>query len=139
MIAGDVSADNGREILSIDYEVAGFHPIMLDLAKPFYIDVFFDTVYMDVLPEVPETRCEIDGGLCQRSLRSACRWYHTGDIRCQATIPASATVRSCPEPWRRPGKERSLAVKMRYFCVPPLTRNYKNTSGRFHSKHGDRY
>ena len=61
MIASDVSLDNGREILYIDYEVAGFHPIMLDLAKPLYIDVFFDTIYMDVLPEVPETRCEIEG------------------------------------------------------------------------------
>ena len=39
MIASDVSLDNGREILYIDYEVAGFHPIMLDLAKPLYIDV----------------------------------------------------------------------------------------------------
>lgn len=60
MIANDVSLDNGREILYVDYEVAGFHPIMLDLAKPLFIDVFFDTLYMDILPEIPETRYEIE-------------------------------------------------------------------------------
>lgn len=63
MIASELSPDNSREILYVDYEVAGFHPIMLDLAKPLYIDVFFDTLYMDILPELPETRFEIDGGL----------------------------------------------------------------------------
>ncbi|KAI4117343.1 MAG: hypothetical protein LQ338_007570 [Usnochroma carphineum] len=63
MIASDVSPNNGRKILYVDYEVAGFHPIMLDLAKSLYIDVFFDIIYMDILQEVPETRYEIEGDL----------------------------------------------------------------------------
>ena len=62
MIASHVSANGGHEILYVDHEAAGFHPIMLDLAKPFYNDVFFDTLYMDVLPHIPETRCEFIGG-----------------------------------------------------------------------------
>ena len=62
MIASHVSANGGHEILYVDHEAAGFHPIMLDLAKPFYNDVFFDTLYMDVLPDIPETRCEFIGG-----------------------------------------------------------------------------
>lgn len=55
MIGDNVSLNNGRHILYVDYEVAGFHPIMLDLAKPLYNDVFFSTLYMDVLPELPNT------------------------------------------------------------------------------------
>ena len=62
MISSSVSANGGHEILYVDYEVAGFHPVMLDLAKPFYNDVFFNTMYIDVLPGVPETRYELDGG-----------------------------------------------------------------------------
>ena len=62
MIASHVSPNGAREILYVDYEAAGFHPIMLNLAKPFYNDVFFDTLYMDILPDVPKTRCELDGG-----------------------------------------------------------------------------
>lgn len=64
MIANEVSPNNGREILYVDYEVAGFHTNMLDLAKPLYVDVFFDTLYMDILPEAPgtETRYLIGGG-----------------------------------------------------------------------------
>lgn len=61
MISSHVSANGGHEILYVDYEAAGYHPIMLDLAKPFYNDVFFDTLYMDVLPDIPETRYELDG------------------------------------------------------------------------------
>ena len=62
MISSGVSANGGHEILYVDYETAGFHPVMLDLAKPFYNDVFFNTLYMDVLPDTPETMCELDGG-----------------------------------------------------------------------------
>ena len=62
MISSRVSANGAHEILYVDYEVAGFHPVMQDLAKPLYNDVFFETLYMDVLPNVPDTRCELDGG-----------------------------------------------------------------------------
>ncbi|KAL8681157.1 MAG: hypothetical protein Q9186_002689 [Xanthomendoza sp. 1 TL-2023] len=63
MISNDESPNCSREILYVDYEVAGFHPIMLDLAKAFYIDVFFNTVYMDILPEVLETKYAFEGNL----------------------------------------------------------------------------
>ena len=35
MISSRVSANGAHEILYVDYEAAGFHPILLDLAKPF--------------------------------------------------------------------------------------------------------
>ncbi|KAL8938238.1 MAG: hypothetical protein Q9216_003998 [Gyalolechia sp. 2 TL-2023] len=63
MISNDVSRNSSRQILYVDYEVAGFHPIMLDIAKAFYNDVFFDTLYMDSLPEVPETMFTLDNHL----------------------------------------------------------------------------
>jgi len=42
-------SNSSREILYIDYEVAGFHSLMLDLAKPLYNDVYFNILYADVL------------------------------------------------------------------------------------------
>ncbi|KAI1199609.1 hypothetical protein F5X97DRAFT_341573 [Nemania serpens] len=39
------------KVMFIDHEVAGFHPVMLDLAKPLYYDVFFETLYRKLLPE----------------------------------------------------------------------------------------
>ena len=33
--------NNSREIFYVDYEIPGFHPVILDLSKPLYIDVFF--------------------------------------------------------------------------------------------------
>ncbi|KAI0106486.1 hypothetical protein GGR51DRAFT_571425 [Nemania sp. FL0031] len=37
------------QVLFIDHEVAGYHPVMLDLAKPLYCDVFFETRYRPLL------------------------------------------------------------------------------------------
>ncbi|KAI0536549.1 hypothetical protein GGR58DRAFT_528117 [Xylaria digitata] len=39
-----------NDALFIDYEVAGFHPIMLDLAKPLYNDGFYETLYQRLIP-----------------------------------------------------------------------------------------
>ncbi|KAL8917911.1 MAG: hypothetical protein Q9208_007654 [Pyrenodesmia sp. 3 TL-2023] len=55
MVSNDVLSNNSRDVLYVDYEVAGFHPIMLDIAKALYTDVFFNTLYMDILPGTPET------------------------------------------------------------------------------------
>ena len=63
MISSRVSANGAHEILYVDSEAAKFHPIMLDIAKPFYNDMFFETLYMDVLPDVANTRCELNGGV----------------------------------------------------------------------------
>lgn len=62
MIADETGLSGSREVLYVDYENAGFHPVLLDLAKPFYNDVFFETLYMDALPKIPETRCKIARG-----------------------------------------------------------------------------
>ncbi|RWA09209.1 hypothetical protein EKO27_g5915 [Xylaria grammica] len=59
--------DNSREIIYVDYEVAGFHPIMLDLAKPFYNDVFFETLYADTLPSTGDVMYGIENeSICVR-------------------------------------------------------------------------
>ena len=36
---------------------------MLDLTKPLYNDVFFEILYMDILPDVSKTRCELVGDI----------------------------------------------------------------------------
>ncbi|KAI0977031.1 hypothetical protein F4678DRAFT_477170 [Xylaria arbuscula] len=54
---GNVMVDKSRakggtsEVLFIDYEVAGFHPVMVDLAKPFYNDLFYETLYQRLFPD----------------------------------------------------------------------------------------
>jgi len=49
MIGSSTLTNSAREILYIDYEVAGFHSAILDIAKPLYNDVFFNIFYNDVL------------------------------------------------------------------------------------------
>ncbi|KAL9632917.1 MAG: hypothetical protein Q9204_003608 [Flavoplaca sp. TL-2023a] len=63
IISDHVLPNNSREVLYVDYEAAGFHPVMLDLAKPFYNDVFFDTLYLDLLPKTPKMTYAIEGDL----------------------------------------------------------------------------
>ena len=53
MIGEQGRPDNGKDILYIDYEVAGYHSVMLDLAKLFHHDVFFDTLYADEIGDAP--------------------------------------------------------------------------------------
>jgi hypothetical protein len=53
MIGDQTRPDNGKDVLYIDYEVVGYHSVMLDLAKPFHHDVFFDTLYADELCDAP--------------------------------------------------------------------------------------
>ncbi|KAL8355785.1 hypothetical protein RB601_001201 [Gaeumannomyces tritici] len=60
MISPSSSPDNSREIIYLDHEVAGFHAILLDLAKPFYNDIFFETLYADILPATEDIAYEID-------------------------------------------------------------------------------
>ncbi|KAK5631039.1 hypothetical protein RRF57_006754 [Xylaria bambusicola] len=51
MINESSAAKGGTsDILFIDYEVAGFHPVMLDLAKPFYNDLFYEMLYRRLTP-----------------------------------------------------------------------------------------
>ena len=40
---------NQPALLYIDYEVAGYHTPFLDMAKPIYLDGFFDAAYADLL------------------------------------------------------------------------------------------
>jgi len=49
MIADELNGRSYRDLLYIDYEVSGFHPLLLDLAKPLYNDVFFSTLMGDSL------------------------------------------------------------------------------------------
>ena len=57
-----------RELLYIDYEVAGYHSVMLDLAKPFYNDVFFQMLYADNIPSLPGIDYELREGVMRITL-----------------------------------------------------------------------
>ena len=51
------------DILYIDYEFAGFHPFSLDLANPFFLDVFFDIMYNDATLESPSVQAAFKNGV----------------------------------------------------------------------------
>ena len=51
MIASGKCVQGDHSILYIDYEVAGLHSLILDLAKPFYNDIFFSTLISDILED----------------------------------------------------------------------------------------
>lgn len=52
MIANKTGLNGSRELLYVDYEVAGYHSVMLDLAKPFLNDIFFEELYADVIRDL---------------------------------------------------------------------------------------
>ncbi|KAI0538521.1 hypothetical protein GGR58DRAFT_526092 [Xylaria digitata] len=51
------------EVLFIDFEVSGFHPVMLDLAKPLYFDTMFESLFRKILGDGFNngTRCHVAG------------------------------------------------------------------------------
>ena len=52
IIIGDtVQPNSSRDLLYIDYEVAGYHSALLGLAKPFHHDVFFEMLYADKIED----------------------------------------------------------------------------------------
>ncbi|KAI1769465.1 hypothetical protein GGR53DRAFT_524646 [Hypoxylon sp. FL1150] len=61
MMSNEPSPHSSPEVLFVDFEVSGFHPVMLDLAKPLFMDVFFDSFYVDLLPsdDRPDMKCQI--------------------------------------------------------------------------------
>ena len=63
MISDEDNAHGHREILYIDYEVAGHHFPLLDLAKPLYNDVFFQTLMGDGLATPGSFSYAIDSGV----------------------------------------------------------------------------
>ena len=71
MIAPDRSVQGHHDTLYIDYEVAGFHSLVLDLVKPCYSKIFFSALISDILGDdngdiqfhVSEHKLEITLGL----------------------------------------------------------------------------
>ncbi|KAI4863312.1 hypothetical protein F4820DRAFT_471586 [Hypoxylon rubiginosum] len=49
MVSSEPSPNSSPEVLLIDYEVCDYHPVMLDLAKPMYMDIFFESLYLDLI------------------------------------------------------------------------------------------
>ena len=60
MIGSQTLKNSSRPILHIDYEVAGFHSVILDIAKPLYNDVFFNIFYGDLLSDQREISISFD-------------------------------------------------------------------------------
>ena len=119
MIASCVLPNSARNVFYVDYDAASSHAIMLYLAKPFHDDVGFDNLYMDILPDVPRTGCELDGE----------------NIDVQFTLYADGISRAI------------FDVKRRYVIQPPLilfgvleeiwSLRYRGTSMRNYSKNPD--
>jgi hypothetical protein len=59
-----------RELLYIDYEVAGYHPPMLDLAKAFHHDVFFEMLYADETPYAVDVDYFLHNGVVTVNVRT---------------------------------------------------------------------
>ncbi len=59
MVDSNKRSDNSLDILYIDYEVAGWHSPLLDLAKPFYNDVFFETFFASEIGKPSGLQCTI--------------------------------------------------------------------------------
>lgn len=53
LVSDTRESNNRRELLYVDYDTAGYHLVMLDLAKPFYNDVFFEILYADNIKDPP--------------------------------------------------------------------------------------
>ncbi|KAI0159793.1 hypothetical protein GGR57DRAFT_500120 [Xylariaceae sp. FL1272] len=50
MVSPQYSLKGGQsDVRFVDYEVAGLHPVMLDLAKPLYNEVMFESLYRNLL------------------------------------------------------------------------------------------
>jgi hypothetical protein len=68
MIADEPNGRSYRDILYIDYEVSGFHSVLLDLAKPLYNDVFFSTLMGDSLTMPGTFTCTFRNGVIRMAL-----------------------------------------------------------------------
>ncbi|KAI1801350.1 hypothetical protein F4811DRAFT_574251 [Daldinia bambusicola] len=44
------TAQGGRKVIVDDHQLSGYHPVILDIARTFYFDVFFETVHLSTLP-----------------------------------------------------------------------------------------
>ncbi len=51
MVSQSTAKGGTSDVLFIDLEVAGFHPVTLDLAKPLYSDLFYETLYQRLFPD----------------------------------------------------------------------------------------
>ena len=70
MVPDKGGPNNRRELLYIDYEVAGYHSVMLDLAKPLYLDVFFEMLYADSIHGSPTIEYSLDDGIIKITMDS---------------------------------------------------------------------
>ena len=68
LVSAERRPSHKRELLYVDYEVAGYHSVMLDLAKPFYNDIFFQMLYADNMPSLPSIDYELRKGVMRITL-----------------------------------------------------------------------
>lgn len=65
MISDETGPNEQRELLYIDYEVAGYHSVMLDVAKPLYLDIFFEMLYADHIHEASPIEYTLSNGIIE--------------------------------------------------------------------------
>ena len=75
MVSGSRGLDNRRELLYVDYDAAGYHSVMLDLAKPFYNDIFFEVLYADMIEDPTATQYNLneEANLIEINMGTACQ------------------------------------------------------------------
>ncbi|KAI1811217.1 hypothetical protein GGS20DRAFT_563964, partial [Poronia punctata] len=98
-----IMATPPNDLTYLSYEVAGFHPVMLDMAKPMYHDVFFHTQFRGSL-----VRAEPD------------LVYKYNEKKHKITV----TYKPCPDKLSRV----IMAIKQKYL-LQPLSRELQATKG----------
>lgn len=128
-------------LLYIDYEVTGFHTPFLDLAKPIYLDGFFDAMYADLLYDdilhkddsgsiwvdwkIGKDCISIDYGLALEPL-----WKTLAGIKLEYVLRPILEMLEQIAPSQRDTAEETLACGL--FCCALLSRDYSTRSDVFY-------
>lgn len=137
-----VSLDSSPpSLLYTDYEVAGYHTPFLDLAKPIYLDGFFNAAYADLLCEkipceygsgntwvdwtIERERISIDYGLALEPL-----WKTLAGIKLEYILRPILEIHQQLTPTHRDTAEETLAYGL--LCCALLTRSYSTRSDVFY-------
>lgn len=135
--------DSLPSLLYVDYEVTGYHTPFLDLAKPIYLDCFFNAMYADLLCEyiprkndngkiwvdwswtIEKDRLCINYGFTLEPL-----WTAPANVKFEYILRPVLEMLEELAPSQRDTAEEILACGL--FCCALLTRNHSTWSDVFY-------
>jgi len=130
MIEEKPQKNAARRVLHIDDEASGYHSPILDLAKPFYNDIFFGALYADCVTDAPKVEAGIEDGILKLK--------YIGVERTLSKAVLEITRRYLIEPLLLHAPETSVDVKAgietlasALFACAVLTRNFDERSDAF--------